>query len=136
MRSLHRLCQSSAVLRLVPEGRKSPYEVNIYAYARGNPISWIDRRGLCSDPAGDEARALAAAALEGGNTIAVDAALAGAKPFVSPTVIAEFAAGGGDVPALEAFLSARRWSTCGGIGRQRRGSSGPGGDDGTCPWRK
>lgn len=47
------------------------------------------------------------AALEGGNAAAVDAARAGATPYVSPTVVAEFAAGNGDISALEAFLSAR-----------------------------
>jgi RHS repeat-associated protein len=47
------------------------------------------------------------AAVEGGNAAAVDAALAGATPYVSPTVIAEFTAGGGDMAELEALLSAR-----------------------------
>jgi hypothetical protein len=32
-----------------------------YAYVNGNPISRVDRRGLSSDPMGDEARALATA---------------------------------------------------------------------------
>jgi len=47
------------------------------------------------------------AAVEGGNAVAVDAALAGGTPYVSPTVIAEFTAGGGDSVALDSFLAQR-----------------------------
>lgn len=47
------------------------------------------------------------AAVEKGNVAAVDAALDGAAPYVSPTVIAEFTAGGGDLAELEGLLSVR-----------------------------